>query len=391
MSLRLGRYCFQLAVLVSLSGCATVSDWFSLDDEELNQPAELTAITETVSVKRAWSVSVGDGQGKGYYRLTPALSNGRIIAVSNDGELVVVDASSGKQVWKRELDVQITGGVGVGSGQILLGTSEGEVIALSESDGAELWSQTLRGEVLAAPQTDGRTVIVQTYDGRAQGLDAVSGDLLWSFDSNVPVLTIRGTSTPILRAGIAYVAFANGRVVAFDARTGAVAWELRVAFAQGRSEIERMVDVDGAMTIFGNEIFAASYQGYVVAADLRTGRKLWQQEVSSVSGVSTGFGNVYVSDQDGSVYAYLRNGQGLRWLQSDLSYRAPTRPMVVGGNLVLTDFEGVMHVMSQVDGRFVAREKLGSPARADILVDQSRLFVFTDKGKLLAYDVVAKD
>lgn len=211
MSLRLGRYCVQLAVLVSLSGCATVTDWFSLDDEDLNQPAELMAITETVSVKRAWSVSVGDGQGKGYYRLTPALSNGRIIAVSNDGELVVVDASSGKQVWKRELDVQITGGVGVGSGQIVLGTSEGEVIALSESDGEELWSQTLRGEVLAAPQTDGRTVIVQTYDGRAQGLDAVSGDLLWTFDSNVPVLTIRGTSTPILRAGVAYVAFANGQ------------------------------------------------------------------------------------------------------------------------------------------------------------------------------------
>lgn len=391
MSLRLGRYCFQLAVLVSLSGCATVTDWFSLDDEELNQPAELMAITETVSVKRAWSVSVGDGQGKGYYRLTPALSNGRIIAVSNDGELIAVDASSGKLVWKRELDVQITGGVGVGAGQIVLGTSEGEVIALSESDGAELWSQTLRGEVLAAPQTDGRTVIVQTYDGRAQGLDAVSGDLLWTFDSNVPVLTIRGTSTPILRAGVAYVAFANGRVVAFDARTGAVAWELRVAFSQGRSEIERMVDVDGAMTIFGNELFAASYQGYVVAADLRTGRKLWQQEVSSVSGVSTGFGNVYVSDQDGSVYAYLRNGQGLRWVQSDLSYRAPKRPAVVGGNLVLTDFEGVMHIMSQVDGRFVAREKLGSPARADILVDQSRLFVFTDKGKLLAYDVATKD
>jgi outer membrane protein assembly factor BamB len=204
------------------------------------------------------------------------------------------------------------------------------------------------------------------------------------------VLTIRGTSTPILRDGNAYVGFANGRVVAFDAEKGTVEWELRVAIAQGRSEIERMVDIDGALEIVGNELYAASYQGYLVAADVRTGRKLWQQEVSTVSGVSQGFSNVYVSDQDGTVSAYYRNGQGLRWAQSDLSYRAPTKPVPVASYLVFTDFEGVLHVLSQVEGRFVARDTL-DPARADIISQGNRFFVFTDKGKLIAYEVSAKD
>jgi outer membrane protein assembly factor BamB len=254
-----------------------------------------------------------------------------------------------------------------------------------------VWRQTLRGEVLSAPQSDGNVVVVQTYDGRAQGLDAKTGDLLWTYDSNVPVLTIRGTSTPIVRDGNAYVGFANGRVVAFDAEKGTVEWELRVAIAQGRSEIERMVDIDGALEIIANELYAASYQGYLVAADVRTGRKLWQQEVSTVNGVSQGFSNVYVADQDGVVSAYYRNGQGLRWTQTDLSYRAPTKPVPVSSYLVFTDFEGVLHVLSQVDGRFVAREKLGDPARADIIIEGNRFFVYTDKGKLIAYEVSAKD
>jgi outer membrane protein assembly factor BamB len=289
------------------------------------------------------------------------------------------------------LDQSVSGGVGVSGDRLFVGTSEGQVLALDAGNGSVLWRQTLRGEVLSAPQSDGRVVVVQTYDGRAQGLDAKTGDLLWTYDSNVPVLTIRGTSTPILRDGNAYVGFANGRVVAFDVEKGTVEWELRVAIAQGRSEIERMVDIDGALEIIGNELYAASYQGYLVAADVRTGRKLWQQEVSTVSGVSQGFSNVYVSDQDGTVSAYYRNGQGLRWAQSDLSYRAPTKPVPVASYLAFTDFDGVLHLLSQVDGRFVGRDKIGAAARADIISQGNRFFVFTDKGKLIAYEVSAKD
>jgi len=380
-----------IGLVTATAGCSTISGWFSLDNEEVNQPAELQKIQESARLKKLWSESVGNGQGNGLYRLMPVIQGDRIYAASNEGEVVALQLSSGKRVWRQELDQSVSGGVGVSGNTVFLGTSEGQVLALDAGSGAVVWRQTLRGEVLSAPQSDGNVVVVQTYDGRAQGLDAKTGDLLWTYDSNVPVLTIRGTSTPIVRDGNAYVGFANGRVVAFDAEKGTVEWELRVAIAQGRSEIERMVDIDGALEIIANELYAASYQGYLVAADVRTGRKLWQQEVSTVNGVSQGFSNVYVADQDGVVSAYYRNGQGLRWTQTDLSYRAPTKPVPVSSYLVFTDFEGVLHVLSQVDGRFVAREKLGDPARADIIIEGNRFFVYTDKGKLIAYEVSAKD
>jgi outer membrane protein assembly factor BamB len=106
---------------------------------------------------------------------------------------------------------------------------------------------------------------------------------------------------------------ANGRVLAFDALTGAVVWEVRVAISQGRSEIERIVDVDGSMELAGDELYAASYQGSLVAIEVANGRKLWQQKASSYSGVSQSFGNVYVADEDGTLSAYLRTGEGVRW------------------------------------------------------------------------------
>jgi outer membrane protein assembly factor BamB len=208
----------------------------------------------------------------------------------------------------------------------------------------------------------------------------------------VPVLTLRGTGTPMILGDNAIAGFADGKVVAVNLRSGNVAWEARVAIPQGRSEIERIVDIDGTMALQGTELYAASYQGRLVAIDIRSGRRIWQRNVSSVSGVGVGFGNVYVSDDDGTVSAFLRNGQGVRWQNIDLGFRDPSRPTPVSSYVAVVDFEGYLHLMSQVDGDIVGRTKVDSSgARADMLVRGNRLFVYTNDGTLKAYDVETRN
>ena len=386
------KWLVTLAMVFSLMGCSTISGWFDSDDEDPKQPVELERITQTVKIKRLWSAGVGDGQGDGFYRLQPVIDGDRIYAASAEGEVAAFERSRGKKLWKADMDTQLSGGVGVYDDALLLGSSDGFVIKVDANTGEQLWSTRLTGEILAAPQGNGRVVIAQTYDGKLQGLDFDSGEKLWTYDSNVPVLTIRGTNTPILRDNTVYTGFANGRVVAFDAMTGAVRWEVRVAISQGRSEIERIVDVDGSMALAGNELYAASYQGRVVAIDITNGRKLWQQDISSFSGVSQGFGNVYVADEDGSLNAYLRNGQGLRWTQGALGYRQLSRPTPISSYVAVADFEGIVHIISQVDGEFAGRVKAdGDGVRADMLSDGNTLYVFGNSGKLVAYEITAKN
>ena len=386
------KWLVTLAMVFSLMGCSTISGWFDSDDDDPKQPVKLERITQTVKIKRLWSAGVGDGQGDGFYRLQPVIDGDRIYAASAEGEVAAFERSRGKKLWKADMDTQLSGGVGVYDDALLLGSSDGFVIKVDANTAEQLWSTRLTGEILAAPQGNGRVVIAQTYDGKLQGLDFDSGEKLWTYDSNVPVLTIRGTNTPILRDNTVYTGFANGRVVAFDAMTGAVRWEVRVAISQGRSEIERIVDVDGSMALAGNELYAASYQGRVVAIDITNGRKLWQQDISSFSGVSQGFGNVYVADEDGSLNAYLRNGQGLRWTQGALGYRQLSRPTPISSYVAVADFEGIVHIISQVDGEFAGRVKAdGDGVRADMLSDGNTLYVFGNSGKLVAYEITAKN
>lgn len=385
------QWLIAVPLVLGLGACSTIKGWFDSDDEDPTAPVELVDIEQTVKISKKWSVGVGNGQGEGFYKLQPVISGGTIYVAAADGELRAISRDRGKTLWKTELDTSLSGGVGVYENSLFLGSSDGFVMKLSAGDGEIEWSTRLQGEVLAPPQGNGRVVVAQTYDGKLQGLDFDSGEKLWTYDSNVPVLTLRGTSTPILNNNTVYAGFANGRVLAFDAESGAVQWEVRVAISQGRSEIERIVDVDGSMALAGSELYAASYQGRVVAIDAASGRKVWQKDVSSFSGVSQGFGNVYVTDEDGTLSAYLRNGQGLRWEQGALGYRELSRPTPVSSYVAVSDLEGVVHIISQVDGEFVGRVKVGGGgARADMLADGNVLYVFTNDGKLIAYEITAK-
>ena len=388
---QISRYVLLFTMMFSIAGCSTISGWFDSDDDDPMAPMALSDITETVKIKELWSVGVGDGQGDGFYRLQPAISGEVIYAASADGEVVAVDRKRGKTLWEVDLDISLSGGVGVYNDVLLLGSSEGLVLKLDANTGEQLWTTMLTGEILSPPQANGKVVVAQTYNGKLQGLDFATGQLLWTYNSKVPVLTIRGTSVPIMENNRVYAGFSNGRVLAFDAQTGSIVWDGRVAIPQGRSEIERIVDVDGTMELAGNELYAVSYQGSVVAIDVESGRKIWQQKASSFSGVSLGFGNVYAADEDGTLNAFMRNGEGVRWSQGALGYRQLSRPTPVGSYVTVGDFEGYLHVLSQVDGDFVGRVRVDSDGvRADMLSEDGILYVFANDGELVAYEITAK-
>ena len=379
-------------LLLLISGCSTFQEWFGSEEEDTTAPVELERVDTKVKLKKQWSTKIGDGQGDGFYKITPTLVDGVLYVASSDGEVAAISAADGDRLWRVELERPLSGGVGYHDRSLYLGGADGSVLQLSAEDGVVEWEAAVSGEVLAAPAVSDDWVIVQTYDGKLLGFQPGADEPAWTFTSDVPVLTLRGTSTPILVGGNAIAGFGDGKVVAVDVNSGNVSWESRIGVAQGSSEIDRIVDIDGAMTQQGIELFVASYQGRVAALDSRTGRKLWQQNVSSVTGTHVGFGNVYVADVDGTLSAFLRTGQGVRWQNIELGYRQLSRPTPVSSYVATVDFDGYLHLLSQVDGQIVGRSKIGGDAaRADMIADSGRLIIFADNGQLLAYELETLD
>jgi outer membrane protein assembly factor BamB len=387
-SLRYLRFIPLCAALLLLSGCG-MFDWLKSSKNKELEPMELTDFDAEVRLRRQWSVNVGDGQGDKYNRLDPAISGNRIFAAGNNGLVVAVDRESGRTEWRQRLDdVVLTGGVGVGGGLVLVGTEKAQVIALEADTGAVRWQSDVTSEVLAAPASDGRVVVVQTVDGNLIGLDAQNGMQRWIYESQVPALSLRGTSAPVIVQNSAIAALATGSVISVALDNGTLRWEERVAIPTGRSEIDRMVDIDGNLVQFEGQLLAPSYQGYFSSIDPATGQTRWRVKESSSNSASFGFGNVYIVSEGDIVKAYRPGQDATVWTNDKLQRRRLSAPLGFSNYVAVGDFEGYVHLLSQSDGRFVGRIKVdGDGVRADMLASGNTLYVFGNSGTLAAYQV----
>ncbi len=378
-----------LLALPFFAGCGIVNlnpaTWFA--DEEVNPPVELQNIDEEVELRRIWSANIGNGQGSDYFELTPAIDGERIFAASEDGNIYGLELESGDVIWRTRLDDEtVTGGVGAGRGLVLVGTANAEVIAFNQFTGEELWRGAVTSEVLSPPQTNGDVVVAQTVDGKLIALDAGDGARRWIYETSLPALTLRGTNRPIITPqGFVIAGFSNGTLVSVAADDGIWRWEERIAIPEGRYDIERVIDADGDLQLDGNRVLASSYQGNVMAFDIATGRIVWGMEASSYHGLDQGFGNIYYSSEASHVVAVRDNSNDIVWTNEDLEYRALTGPKTVGNYIAVADFEGWLHVISQIDGRIVGRMRVDNDGvRANILADGGRLFVYGNSGTLMA-------
>ena len=374
-----------LCCAMMLSGCGWMKFWESDEDKAL-LPAPLVKFDEEVELRKVWSRGAGSGQDPLYASLVPALDGGVLYAADGKGRVYAIDASSGKERWEQDLDKPLSGGVGVGGGLVLVGDLRGTLFALDAASGDLRWRAKLNSELLSAPAANSQVVVVQALDARVVGLDAATGNILWQYTTDAPALTLRGTGAPLLTEGATINGFANGKVVALNPANGAVLWENRVALPKGRTELERIVDIDGAPVMVGDVVYVTSFQGRAAAMSRGTGRALWYQDISSNRQPAATTEQVFVSKDNDEVVALRANSGQVLWSNDKLANRTLTAPVFVGGQVVVGDALGYLHVLSPVDGRFVGRDKVnGSGLSVPMVTDGSTLYVLANNGKVVAY------
>lgn len=374
--------------LALLSGCSTVKNLFDGRGKDKSEdPKPLIQISTTTSIKQLWSASLGKGGKNLGIGLRPAIVDGRVYALAVEGGVSAFDLKSGQSLWNYASKLPLTGGPGVGGGLVVVGSLEGDVIALDAATGAEKWISKVANEVLVAPAIGGGMVFVHSNDGRLTALDEVTGERRWFFSPDLPALTVRGSGAITLGPGILFVGNDNGTLTAISMSDGSVVWTTPVAEPDGRSELERMADVDGAAILEDTILYASSYKNHTVAIDGPSGRLIWDRDNGGPRGLAVSNSAVVVTDPAGHVWGLDRNTGSSLWQQDGLSFRKVTAPAVQGDYAVVGDFEGNLHWLQLSDGAFAARTKLGSAISGQPAVADGILVVQTEEGQLAAFSL----
>jgi outer membrane protein assembly factor BamB len=352
------------AAMLALAACSS-------KDKKVDEPAKLIDIkSPTVRIQRIWGASVGGGGKKQRLGLGLAASGSHLFAAGRDGDVAAFDLKTGRQIWRTKTGLPLAGGTGVGAELVVVGSLDGHVVALSAANGAQRWRADVSGEVLSSPAVAENEVIVRTVDGKLRALAAADGKELWSAEQQIPKLTLRGTAAPVVARDLALTGFDNGRVLAVSLADGATVWDSPVSPSHGRTELERLNDIDSAVKVVGDDVFVAGFQGRAAMLALDSGQIWWTRDVSSYRGVDVDDDQMYVATSLGELVAMKRRSGAEVWRNDSLKNRGLSAPAVVG---------------DRVTGSIAGRAKTaGDRVTNPPLAVNGILYVISDKGDVVA-------
>ena len=367
-----------------LASCSIFQD----KDEEL-EPKKLVKFDQSIKIKQIWSAKLGGDSDFLRVALRPAGDGSRIYAASRDGNVTAFDPETGKQLWRTELKIELTAGPGVGESRIVLAAKDGFGIVLDAATGEEQWRTSIAAESLAIPLIKDGVVVFQTIDNRLDARSLFDGRERWSILQSTPALTVRGSSSPVSVGTTVIAGFDSGRIVAANVDSGTIVWEAFLSPPKGRSDLDRLSDIDGELAVVGQDLYATGYQARLAALASESGQMLWSREVSSYVGVSADWNSVYSTRDDGEVIALARSSGNEIWRNDSLLRREPTLPVPFNLTVVVGDLDGYLHFFSSIDGEPLARLRFGNNAiTSKPLVIADRLYIQSDSGQIGAFVVV---
>ena len=356
------------------------------------EPVELKPFEPQLKLQRIWKYSTGTGQDEHFLQYAPFIDNNAIFAINYEGTLVSFGATTGLHFWTVNIDEPLIGGVGGDDQQVYITTVDGELIAVDRVSGDIKWRSPVASEVLAPAVTYKDLVIVKTINVKTTAFDTKECAKVWEHAVIEPSLTIRGSSQPIAVKDAVISGMSNGTVTAVSAKDGQLFWEQKVASAKGKTELERLIDIDGKVVLDGDSLFAVAYQGQLTKLQLFNGKIVWTLPVSSRTTPGIGYANVFVSTTEGDVVAFDKITKREAWRQSALAYRELTSPVIWGNYLLVGDMEGYIHLLSQASGTFVARIKPASEYIAVApVVYEDRFIVLASNGQISAWSAPSDD
>lgn len=385
-----------LACLPLLSGCAGLdagrdlisglSDTIFGEDDTSDPPAVLTEYQAELQVEVLWKASVGDGADKQFLKLIPAVQADRIYAADREGTLQARSTLNGDLIWESSSELAYSAGPGLGRDVLVMGCTSGEVVAYDIATGAQKWQTTVPSEVQAVPVIAKGIVIIRTTDGKVIALREADGSQVWLAENSVPALSIRGAGAPIVIDDGVMAGSANGKMQALQLSDGKSLWEATIAMPTGRSEVERLVDLDVDPVANRGAIYVSSFTGGTVSLSEVDGDVIWRnQDISSHAGISADFRYLYITDVHSEVSQLdQRNGASL-WKQKELHNRQLTAPIVYDNYVVVGDFEGYVHWLSTSDGRMLGRTQItSSPIEAKPVIVDGTVYIYAKDGTLAA-------
>lgn len=350
--------------------------------------------------KVAWQVNLGEEGGDDRRILSqPVVVGGTVYAMDSGRRVSALTAASGNAVWsfdirpEGERDGGFGGGIAYADGRIFVATGWAQVIALDAASGKEIWRTGIGGPVRTAPTVSGGRVFAVTIDNQLEALSAEDGHKLWNYTAISESAGLMGGASPAVEGDAVIAAFTSGELFALRVENGRILWQDNLASVRRVDAISDLADIRGRPVIDRGTVFAVSHSGRMVAIDLRSGNRVWEQEIGSLESPWVAGDFIYVLTTDSEVVCLQRSDGRIRWVRPLPRFRDEaaredpifwTGPVLAGDRVVVIGSNREAFAVSPYTGELLGTIQLPDAVFAAPVVAGRTLYVVTDEAGLIA-------
>ena len=380
------RNLIVLCSIFIISSCSSMDGlrFWKSDEIDPDEPKELVAFSNQKNIVIEWKNSFKGENEIGNF--LPDFSAQNLFFSDASGNVSSINASTGERNWSIELNF-LASGTSAGFGLVVVSDIDGNVIAVDQNDGSKLWSTNVKGEVLSKVAIDAKVVVVKTGSGELLGLDRENGEILWSYRSKLPLLTVRGSSSPVIVDDLVYVSFDNGRLGVFELNSGFQVWDGAISYVKGVSELENLIDSDSSPVVDGGLIYTTNYQGNLNIFDTAQKRSVWSYETSSFYSPIVSRGMLTIVEANSGLRSFALKTLQESWTNEDYINRDLSNAVSYKGSLVVGDFEGYVHVIDTLNGKTIGRKKISRKPIKSILSRSDSLYIIDEAFNLHSINI----
>ncbi len=380
------RNLIVLCSIFIISSCSSMDGlrFWKSDEIDPDEPKELVAFSNQKNIVIEWKNSFKGENEIGNF--LPDFSAQNLFFSDASGNVSSINASTGDRNWSIELNF-LASGTSAGFGLVVVSDIDGNVIAVDQNDGSKLWSTNVKGEVLSKVAIDAKVVVVKTGSGELLGLDRENGEILWSYRSKLPLLTVRGSSSPVIVDDLVYVSFDNGRLGVFELNSGFQVWDGAISYVKGVSELENLIDSDSSPVVDGGLIYTTNYQGNLNIFDIAQKRSVWSYETSSFYSPIVSRGLLTIVEANSGLRSFALKTLQESWTNEDYINRDLSNAVSYKGSLVVGDFEGYVHVIDTLNGKTIGRKKISRKPIKSILSRSDSLYIIDEAFNLHSINI----
>jgi outer membrane protein assembly factor BamB len=353
------------------------------------------------SLGTAWSVSIGEGNNRATrLAASPVIGGGRVYTIDTLGTVRAFDTRNGGQVWRASFGADVSresnygGGVAYDNGHIYAANGTGYVASLDAATGGAAWTVKPGGPLRGAPTVADGAVYVMSQDNQIYSLKAADGSQNWSSAAALEIAGVFGSASPSAAAGTVVAGFSSGELNAYRYENGRQVWQDALSRTSISMSVASLSDIDADPVIDGGQVFAIGKGGRMVALELNSGQRQWEQNIAGISTPWVAGDWLFVVTDEAKLIALHRNSGKVRWInqlprwENEKGKKGPifyAGPVLAGGRLIVASTRGTLINVNPDNGSFQSQTNVGGAVSLQPVVAGSTLYILDDRGRLTAF------